>query len=246
MDKKVLILKNSPREGLGLLEEVLKRRGIGCDVVELDRGQAIPDLDGFSAMVVLGGPDSANDSTGKILAELRGIRVCLDRGIPYLGICLGMQALVKAAGGKVVKSAVKEVGFRDAEGRQFEVMLTKDGRGDRLFAGLGDRFRIFQLHGEMVELIAGMKLLGTGKWCRSQVVKVGDCAYGIQGHFELTPEMLHVWAEEDADLSRLDREVLVSDFAKLKDEYTVTGERLFENFVDIACGSKAVSRGRQR
>jgi GMP synthase (glutamine-hydrolysing) len=245
MDRKFLIVKNISREGPGLLEQVLKERGVGWDVVEPDKGQDIPATDGFCAMVVLGGPDSANDLTEKMLCELRSIRECLSRNLPYLGICLGMQALVKAAGGKVVRSPVKEVGFRDPDGEPFEVVLTGMGRGDRLFAGLGDKFRIFQLHGETVEICLGIELLGTGKWCRNQIVKVGECAYGIQGHFELTPDMLEVWAGEDVDLMPLGREALASDFTKLKDEYTMTGRRLFENFVDIACGSSGVRCGEQ-
>ena len=38
--------------------------------------------------------------------ELVFIRKVLEAEIPYLGICLGLQTMVRAAGGKVVKSPV--------------------------------------------------------------------------------------------------------------------------------------------
>ena len=60
-------------------------------------------------MMVFGGPDSANDDTEKMKQELQRISEILDAEIPYLGICLGMQALVKAAGGTVRKNKIKDL-----------------------------------------------------------------------------------------------------------------------------------------
>src|SRR3990172_6768384 len=108
----VLIAKNIDREGPGLLEEILKERSIAYETIDLDDGQLFPSPKKFAALVVLGGPDSANDSTEKMANELKRIKEALDAGVPYLGICLGMQALVKAAGGKVCKSNLKEVGWK--------------------------------------------------------------------------------------------------------------------------------------
>ena len=78
-----------------------------------------------------------------------------------------------------------------------------------------------------------MKLLGTGEFCQNQIVKVGANAYGIQCHFELTPEMFELWLNQDADLLRLNKKQLRNEFNSFLDEYTATGRKLFQNFLEI-------------
>lgn len=231
---KLLIVKNISREGPGLLERILQDEFISYDVVDLSAGQSIPSLDSYKAMVVLGGPDSANDDTQTMKAELARVREAVNTGMPYLGICLGLQVLVKAAGGNVIKGNVKEVGFRDPDDNQHTITLTEEGKNDPLFAGLPDRLDVFQLHGETVELTPDMALLATGEFCRNQVVKVSEYAYGIQSHFELTPEMLAGWAEQDPDLMPLGKKTLRADFEAIRESYTRTGMTLFRNFLTIA------------
>lgn len=230
----LLVVKNITREGPGLLEGVLQEEGVDFDVVDLDMGEQLPLLGDYRALVVLGGPDSANDDTEKMASELAYIKQALDAGMPYLGICLGLQTLVKAAGGEVVPGTVKEVGFINPDGNQHTVTLTDNGKTDPLLAGLEEELNVFQLHGETVELTPEMKVLATGKFCANQIVKVADKTYGIQSHFELTPEMLSVWAKEDPDLTPIGEEKLQADFAAIEQSYTLIGQTLLRNFLSIA------------
>nr|WP_287222515.1 gamma-glutamyl-gamma-aminobutyrate hydrolase family protein [Prosthecochloris sp.] len=69
------------------------------------------DISKSSAVVTLGGPQSANDTDRAMRRELENLKAILDKKIPYLGICLGMQTLVKAAGGNVITCPIKETGF---------------------------------------------------------------------------------------------------------------------------------------
>ncbi|MEK6563535.1 MAG: type 1 glutamine amidotransferase [Candidatus Omnitrophota bacterium] len=234
MKKIVLIVKNITREGPGIIENLLKERNINYTVIDLDKGETFPHPQDYSALVVMGGPDSANDHTPKMKSELQRIQEALSLNIPYLGICLGLQTLIKAAGGKVAKSPLKEVGFKGPDNKPFIISLTAAEKKDPLFKGLGDNFRVFQLHGETVELTPEMKLLGKGEFCQNQIIKVGSNAYGIQCHFELTPEMFEVWLNEDADLLRLNKKQLRDDFNSFLAEYTSTGQKLFQNFLEIA------------
>lgn len=112
--------------------------------------------------------------------------------------------------------------------------LTDAGRQDALFAGLPETLGVFHLHDETVGLSDGMQLLATGHGCPNQVVKVGDRAYGIQPHFELTEPMLYALAEESPDLQPIGTERLLADFARQRGTYTVTGRTLFRNFLGIA------------
>lgn len=232
--KKILVVKNITREGPGLITDVLDERGIRIEIVDLSRGEKFPDPAGYSAVIVLGGPDSANDGTEKMRNELARVRECLKMNKPFLGICLGLQVMVKAAGGEVVKSPVKEVGFFDDGNRLFEVALTEAGRADSLFEGLRDPFHVFQLHGETVVLGKGMTLLGTDEFCPNQIVRTGQNAYGIQSHFELTAEMLRVWLEEDNDLKVLEHQGLKAWFESFESSYRATGRALIRNFLKVA------------
>lgn len=234
MKKRLLIVKNIPREGAGLLEAILKERHIAFDTADLDTGDEFPDPSDYQGLIVLGGPDSANDQTPKMLKELERVKEALRLEIPYLGVCLGLQVLVKAAGGKVKKSTVKEIGFIDPDGHNFTVELTVAGRQDHLFKGLANTFRVFQLHGETVELADDMELLASGKFCQNQVVQVGKNAYGIQCHFELTPEMFERWINEDDDLKMMNKEELYKNFKIIERDYTEIGKKLLNNFLNIA------------
>jgi GMP synthase-like glutamine amidotransferase len=234
MEKEILIVKNITREGPGIIKDILLESDIKFTVIDLDLDNNIPSFSKYAAVIVLGGPDSANDTTRKMKDELALISEAIKSEIPYLGICLGMQTLVKAAGGKVVKSPVKEVGFRDPDGNFFSVGLTETGRKDSLFNGLPDSLNVFQLHGETVNLTDRINLLATGKFCRNQIVKIGRNAYGIQCHFELTPEMFEEWINEDSDLKLLNKDTLRADFELIKEEYLKTGKRLIYNFLSIA------------
>lgn len=231
---KLLIIQNITREGPGLLKQVLSDENVTFDVIDLDQGQELPALGEYKAVVVLGGPDSANDETSKMISELTCIKEALDAGIPYLGICLGLQTAVKAAGGKVVPGAVKEIGFINPDENQHTVTTTDEGKTDPLLAGLPEVLDVFQLHGETVELTQGMAVLATGQYCKNQVVRVTDKAYGIQSHFELTLEMLEVWAENDPDLIPIGKAKLLADFKAIEQSYTTTGQTLLRNFLRIA------------
>lgn len=234
MRSEILIVENISREGPGILQEILDEKNISYKIIDLNKNENLPDPEDFSAVVVLGGPDSANDKNLKMENELEFIKRTIDLGIPYLGICLGLQTLVKSAGGKVIKSPVKEIGFKDPSGKNFEVELTESGKKDLLFYGLGNKFKVFHLHGETVELTNEMTLLAEGNYCRNQIVKLGRNAYGLQCHFELTGQMLNQWLDEDADLKEMIRENLIKDYKKIKTEYENIGRKLFENFIKIS------------
>lgn len=53
---RVLIIKNTPLEGPGTIEEFLKENEASYKIVEAGLGEEIPPLDGYDYLVVLGGP----------------------------------------------------------------------------------------------------------------------------------------------------------------------------------------------
>jgi GMP synthase (glutamine-hydrolysing) len=234
VDRKILIIQNISREGPGILSQIISEKNIKYDLVDLSRGDSLPDFSAYAALIVLGGPSSANDGDDKMLGELDLIKEAVKNKIPYLGICLGLQTLVKAMGGAVRKNEVPEIAFCHIDSKPYFITLTEEGKNDPLFEGLADKLRVFHLHGETVDLTSEMKLLATGETCKNQVVKIGNNAYGLQCHFELNPEMLKVWLDEDPDLKPLNKEKILKDWEEVKAEYTNTGKTLFNNFFKIA------------
>ncbi len=230
----MLIVKNVPHEGPGLFEDILKKERVPYEIIDLDGGDCWTELKEYGAMLIMGGPDSANDGTDKMREEIQRLEKALELGIPMLGICLGLQALAKAAGGRVRINAMKEIGCKDRNGDPFDVRLTRHGKDDRLFDGCKDILPIFHLHGETVEITPEMDVLATGKWCENQVVKIGSGVYGIQGHWDVTRDSLAEWMEKDADLKALPRESLLSDWNEMQLLYFDAGRTVFRNFLRIA------------
>jgi GMP synthase-like glutamine amidotransferase len=79
-----------------------------------------------------------------------------------------------------------------------------------------------------------MVLLGAGKWCRNQIVRIAPQAYGIQSHFEVTREMLRQWGREDPDLQPLGEARLLHEYAEIEDDYRRTGMKIMQNFIGLA------------
>lgn len=232
-DKKVLIVQNVSHEKSGLIGEILNENKLSFEVVDLNKGQEFPNPKNYSAVLVFGGPDSANDNTSKMKKELARIREILNIGIPYFGICLGIQTLVKAAGGEVKKNTIKEIGFRDPKDKNFEIELTNEGKKDTIFNGIQSPMKIFHLHGETVKLTPNIKLLARGKYCTNQTVKIGKNAYGFQGHLELTKSLLKEWIKKDDDLKLMDSNSLMHDYETLKSEYEKNSGTIIHNFLQI-------------
>ena len=52
---RILVFQHIPVEHPGIIRDFLAEDGIPWDAVELDAGDQIPDLDGYDALVVMGG-----------------------------------------------------------------------------------------------------------------------------------------------------------------------------------------------
>lgn len=229
---KVLIIHNEYWSGSGMIEVVLKEYNIPFITAHLHKGEEFPDPKDYAAVIVLGGPESANDKSQTMSQKIKQVKYILNNNIPFLGICLGLQILVKAAGGTVVPSPIHERGWRDPQGKYFEITLTKDGRNDPLLKGIPENFKVFQSHKETIEPTHKMSILATGKWCTNQAVRVGTNAYGIQAHIDLTEEMYQDWTNSP-DLIK-NKKLLLENYTQVKKEYQKTQKSLIANFLRIA------------
>jgi GMP synthase-like glutamine amidotransferase len=234
---RILVLQHIACEHPGIFRDFLAADGIPWDAVELDQGEAIPALDAYDVMLVMGGPMDVwqEDEHPWLRAEKAAIRDWVEtRRKPYLGLCLGHQLLADALGGEVAPAAAPEVGL-------LEVTLTERGRAHRLFAGLPTVGRCLQWHSaEVKRPPAGAVVLASSPLCRVNAFAVGERAFGIQYHLELTPDTVGEWGAVPAYAASLDATLGAGALARLDAEagasmaeFNAAARRLYDNFMNI-------------
>jgi GMP synthase-like glutamine amidotransferase len=99
----------------------------------------------------------------------------------------GAQMLARAAGGSVGPAPEAEWGWRPVD-------LTEAGAGDPLFAGRPRSFDVFQWHSYTFTLAPSAVALASSPVCL-QSFRIGDRAWGVQWHPEVTAESVLLWAD---------------------------------------------------
>lgn len=234
---RLLVFQHIPVEHPGIFRDFLAADGISWDAVELDAGDPIPALDGYDALWVMGGPMDVWQEAEHpwLVAEKQVIREAVaERGMPYLGLCLGHQLLGDALGGRVEPMEEAEVGIR-------EVTLTEAGGRDPLFAGLPARFHALQWHGAEVSAApADAVVLARSPACGVQAMRVGACAYGVQYHVEITTDTVREWGAVPAYRCALDQTLGPDALSGFEQEasrhmaaFNRSARRLYDNFTAL-------------
>ena len=185
---RVLVVEVHSSDPVGRLGEWLSDAGLEFDVVAEPR-----PLAGYGGLVVLGGPQSANDDE---LAPIRQLlRDAVTSEVPTLGICLGAQLLAAAHGGRVE---------RNPEGPEIGAQLVAKRAAaatDPLFGTLPITPDVVQWHFDAITTLPpGAVQLASSPMCEHQAFRLGRLAWGVQFHIETTPQILREWAAEDAEL----------------------------------------------
>jgi GMP synthase (glutamine-hydrolysing) len=178
-----------PWEGPGLIEEELAAAGIGVQVRSITRqarlGVPLPDLSEVSAVVIMGGPQSADavDRHPGLAWERAYAAAAVNASVPVLGVCLGHQILSLALGGGVRRAERAEFGFAPVD-------LTDDGARSPLAAIRG--LPVLQWHEDVADLPDGARLLASTPDCPNQAFAVGS-ALGLQFHLEVGAALFARW-----------------------------------------------------
>lgn len=199
---KVLILKNISTEGPGTIGEYFAESGISSASVELGDGETPPALDGFDAVVMMGGPMGVYEMDGypHLTAGSRLLREAINRSIKVLGVCLGAQMIAHCLGASVFKGHKEEIGWHRIE-------LTGDGMRDprmrclAMHPVVGDfwkSFMVFHWHGDTFDIPIGAARLAGSKLYENQAFRYGDNVYALQFHIEVTRDMVGGWLGKDA------------------------------------------------
>ncbi|MFI6295578.1 type 1 glutamine amidotransferase [Nonomuraea sp. NPDC050790] len=183
--------------------------GLPCDVVRPYLGDPIPDR-AENGLIVLGGEMAAWED--EAYPWLPATRALIGRSVeertPVLGICLGAQLMTLACGGTVERGAAGlEIGA---------CPVTFAPVADPLFSasGLAGTVRAAQYHRDaMTVLPEGATLLMTGERYPHQAYRLGESAWAVQFHPEVTPEIFDRWIAASGQDPVLAGEVRAADAA---------------------------------
>ena len=237
---RVLVLQHIACEPPGVYEDVLLERGAMLTRVELDEGDRLPALDGFHAIVAMGGPMSVNEEAEHpwLIEEKGLIREAAERGVPYWGACLGVQLLASALGARVYAGPAPEVGI-------LPVRLTGDGKADPVLGELPAEFATLQWHGDTFDLPAGAMLLASSDPYPNQAFRF-ERAYGVQFHLEVSVPMAESWAEVPAYGEYLDRVLgpgslprMIEEVSDRQIEMLDHARTMFAGWLDTTVGARA-------
>jgi GMP synthase (glutamine-hydrolysing) len=186
---KILVFQHVPFEPLGTLDPLLKQAGFRLRYVNFGRNpDERPSLDGYVALIILGGPMYADDVAvyPHLVTEIELIQEALQRDISIMGICLGAQLLAKALGGTVLAGAGREIGWHEVE-------VTDAGINDQVLSTFGRRSQVFQWHEDVIELPPDAVHLARSERCAAQAFRYGEHAYGFQFHLEADGALIERW-----------------------------------------------------
>jgi GMP synthase (glutamine-hydrolysing) len=224
----VLAVIHGSKVRSGVFGEVVAERGHRLEEWSLAWGTPAPrPIDDYGAILVFGGAMHADqdDRHPWLRDENFFIQRLLDRHVPLLGVCLGAQLIAKAAHGSVGPAREPEIGW-------FPIELTDEAEDDLLLGRLPERFHGFQWHYYTYGLPAGALELARSA-VSTQAFRLGDNAWGIQFHAEVTSAQIDSWIEEAPDELPMPDE-LRAETARRIAEWNALGRTLCEGFVEAA------------
>jgi GMP synthase-like glutamine amidotransferase len=215
----------------GVFREAVEEAGHRYDEWSLAWGTPAPrPLDDYAAVLVFGGSMHADqdDQHPWLRDEDEFIRGLLDRQVPLLGVCLGIQLIAKADGAAVYPvPGGPEIGWLPVE-------LTGAAAGDPVFGGLPSRFDAFGWHYYTYDVPTGAEELARSARC-NQAYRLGPVAWGIQFHAEVTLETVQSWiTDKDEFPLDLDRHALWAETQERIGGWNELGRRLCGDFVEVA------------
>lgn len=184
----ILILQHTDCEGPAYVAELLEQRGLAARIVRPDIEPLPVGMQGFAALIILGGPQSVNrlDFFPWLRAEIEFVRRALVSNSPALGICLGAQIIASACGLRVAASPAKEIGWFPVR-RNLET-------DNSFFRVLPHEFECFHWHGEQVIADFDLAPLAATAITPCQAFSPLPGVLALQFHLEVTPEAIEAMA----------------------------------------------------
>jgi GMP synthase (glutamine-hydrolysing) len=230
---RALAITHQSDAGPGVFADEMRDRGVRLDEWVLsERGTSPPaEIADYDAVLTFGGAMHADqeDRHPWLRFEKDFLAAMLDDGTPILAVCLGCQLLAEAAGGSARRAGEPEIGWREVE-------VTEEGSSDPVIGALAPGFTAFQWHSYEAVPPEGTAVLARSPVC-SQAYRIGDRAWGIQFHAEVTPAGASKWiadyrSDEDAVRIGVDPEALRAETDGRIADWNRLGRELCGRFLD--------------
>jgi GMP synthase (glutamine-hydrolysing) len=230
---RALAIVHQSDAGPGVFADETTARGVELDQWLLsERGTAPPrEIAEYDAVLTFGGAMHADqeDRHPWLRFEKDFLAAMLDDGMPLLAVCLGTQLLAEAAGGSARRASEPEIGWHDVE-------ITEEGAGDPVIGPLAPRFEGFQWHSYEALPPGEAVVLARSPVC-GQAYRVGERAWGIQFHAEVTAADASRWiddyrSDEDAVRLGVDPEALRAETEQKIAGWNRLGRELCGRFLD--------------
>ena len=224
--------------GPGVFGEGVRDAGWHLDEWHIAEEAGPPgDPHGYDAVLVFGGAMHV-DQEGEhpwLVDEKRLIARLLEADRPLFGVCLGAQLLGEAAGSPARRSTVPEIGW-------FGVSITDTGSTDPVLGPLAPEFEAFGWHSYEVPLPPGAVPLAGSETCL-QAFRLGDRAWGIQFHAEVSAADAEYWirnydTDPDAVAAGIDPEALWSETEPRLERWNSLGRTLATRFLQTVTKHK--------
>jgi GMP synthase-like glutamine amidotransferase len=183
MAPRVLLLDNTLHPRLFILAKRWARQlpGVAVDVVHAPTAPALPDVGGYSHLILTGSEASILAPAAWMEREADAVRAAAAGGVRVLGSCFGHQMLVSSLAGPrfLRRAAHPEIGWTSVE-------ILGD---DELTRGLPNPWTVFSfhLHEVVAPLPAPWRILARTRDCAVEMVRWGDApVWGIQAHPEIS------------------------------------------------------------
>ncbi len=230
---------NSETSGPGRFEGWWQEDGLTLDLVEAYR-DPLPELDGYDAFVMLGGPMMPDDfGSAPWLTRERELAVAATtRGIPTLGICLGGQLIAQVFGGEVMaKHGTPEAGST-------AIRLLRTTTADPLFLGIRGTVTAIEHHEDTItKLPRNAVLLASGDACGIQAFRVGERTWGLQFHPEASAERVASWSRERLAAQGFDPDEVVRTAQAHESASRPVWREVARRFAALAIGPRPTTAG---
>ncbi len=160
MHQQILVLSHGyPRGGDRLLHAAAARLQVGLHTVDLLQ-TPVPDLSGFSALIVAFPAVDGSNSSALVEEEKRALQAWISLDRPCLGLGGGHLLLAEVMGAAVGPNFTGSHGVTSGH-------LTHDGRSHPLFAGIDTPFPLFKRHDRSIQtpVPRSILLLATSSEC---------------------------------------------------------------------------------
>ena len=225
---RLTVLRNDAMVPPGHLARVAAERGVHIDLVALDAGDPLPDVESVEAVAVLGGEMGAYDVERYpyLAREKQFLREAVDAGVPVLGLCLGCQLLADALGGEAFLAPRPEV-----------VLAPVRAVVDDPVVGVIAERPALAMHRDTWTVPEGGTLIAVSD-TYNQAFRFGT-ALGVQPHPEVESEVLADWLDHPesallVEQAGADVDAVRSDFDTAGDELVAAADAFFDAWLSEA------------